>query len=93
VAAKDQSLSFEAFTYAHMTTVKEAKALMSKFSEMKIETVFGQESILSPYKDQLSKSSKKIRQAWYDYALRFCEKEEYLTHAEHLMIVSRKNGG
>lgn len=92
VAAQDRSLSFEAFTYAYMTTVSDAKALMSQFSDLKIETVFGQESILSPYKDQLSKSSKKIRQAWYDYALRFCEKEEYLTHAEHLMIVSRKMG-
>ncbi|MBR5976072.1 MAG: hypothetical protein IK020_12965 [Clostridiales bacterium] len=34
---------------------------------------------------------RKIRQAWYDYAVQFCEKEDYLTHAEHLMIVSRKD--
>ena len=27
----------------------------------------------------------------YEYALRFCEKREYLTHTEHLMIVSRKD--
>jgi len=38
----------------------------------------------------LSKSPRKIRIAWCDYALRFCEKEEYLAHSEHLMIVSRK---
>lgn len=31
-----------------------------------------------------------MRLAWYDYALKFCEKEDYLTHTEHLMIVSRK---
>ena len=48
------------------------------------------ESILSPYKYELAKQPKKIRMAWYDYALRFCEKRDYLTHTEHLMIVSRK---
>ncbi len=90
VAAQDKSLSFEAFTYAYMTTVRDAKALMAGFPDLKTETVFGQESILSPYKNVLSKSPKRIRQAWYDYAIRFCEKEEYLTHTEHLMIVSSK---
>ena len=36
------------------------------------------------------KKPKKIRTAFYDYALRYCEKEDYLTHTEHLMIVSQK---
>ena len=27
---------------------------------------------------------------WPTHAVRFCEKEEYLTHSEHLMIVSVK---
>ena len=31
--------------------------------------------------------------AFYEYALRFCEKGDYLTHSEHLMIVSRKETG
>ncbi len=35
--------------------------------------------------------TKKIRMAWYEYSLRFCEKKEYLTHTEHLMIVSKKD--
>ena len=90
VAANDESLSFEAFTYSHMTTVGEAKALLSSIPGLRTETVFGQESILSPYKNVLSQSPGKVRKAWYDYALRYCEKEEYLTHTEHLMIVSRK---
>ena len=58
---------------------------------LRTETVFGQESILSPYRTALSRSPKKIRTAWYDYALRFCEKRDYLTHTEHLMIVSKKD--
>ena len=90
VAARDESLAFDAFTYAYMTTVPEAKALLDKAPGLKTETVFGQESILAPYRQQLRQSPKKIREAWYEYALRFCEKEAYLTHTEHLMIVSRK---
>ena len=90
VAARDESLAFEAFTYAWMTTVREAKELLASVPGLRTETVFGQESILSPYKYILDRSPKKIRIAWYEYALRFCEKEEYLTHTEHLMIVSRK---
>ena len=90
VAAKDESLSFDAFTYAHMTTVKEAKSLLASVPGLQTETVFGQESILSPYRNVLSRSPKKVRMAWYDYAFRYCEKEEYLTHSEHLMIISKK---
>ena len=90
VAAKDESLAFDAFTYSYMTTVRDAEQLLASVPGLKTETVFGQESILSPYKYELAKQPKKIRMAWYDYALRFCEKRDYLTHTEHLMIVSRK---
>ena len=91
VAARDGSLSFDAFTYAYMTTVKDAKKLLAAIRGLKTETVFGQESILSPYTNVLRGQPKKIRLAWYDYAVRFCEKEEYMTHTEHLMIVSKKS--
>ena len=90
VTAKGESLAFEAFTYAWMTTVKDAKALLASAPGLRTETVFGQESILSPYTHILAQSPKKIRDAWYDYAVRFCEREEYLSHTEHLMIVSKK---
>ena len=90
VAAKDESLAFDAFTYSYMTTVRDAEQLLASVPGLRTETVFGQESILSPYKYELAKQPKKIRMAWYDYALRFCEKRDYLTHTEHLMIVSRK---
>ena len=90
-AAKEESLAFDAFTYAYMTTVQDAEKLLASVPGLHTETVFGQESILSPYKNVLSRSPAKVRKAWYDYALRFCEKREYLTHSEHLMIVSRKD--
>lgn len=90
VAAKGESLAFDAFTFAYMTTVKDAKELLASVPGLRTETVFGQESILAAYRNQLSQSPKKVRMAWYEYALRFCEKEDYLTHTEHLMIVSQK---
>ena len=91
VAAKGESLAFDAFTYSYMTTVRDAELLLESVPGLRTETVFGQESILSPYKNELAKQPKKIRMAWYDYALRFCEKRDYLTHTEHLMIDSRKD--
>lgn len=90
VAARDESLAFQAFTYSWMTTVEDAEKLLSSVPGLRTETVFGQEGILAPYRNILSQSPKKTRQAWYDYALRFCEKRNYLTHSEHLMIVSKK---
>ena len=90
ITANDESAAFEAFTYSYMTTVREARELLASVPGLKTETVFGQESILSPYSIALNGCPRKVRDAWYDYALRFCEKEDYLTHTEHLMIVSRK---
>ena len=74
-----------------MTTVQDAEKLLDSVPGLKTETIFGQESILSPYRNVLRQSPRKVRLAWYDYALRFCEKRNYLTHTEHLMIVSRKD--
>ena len=90
IAAKGEGLSFKAFTHSHMATVGEAKELLASIPGLQTVTVFGQESILAAYKNTLKASTKKVRQAWYDYALKFCEKEDYLTHSEHLMIVSKK---
>ncbi len=91
IAAKGEDASFEAFTFAYMTSVRDATALLTSVPGLKTETVFGQESILAPYKNVLKQCPRKIRMAFYDYALRYCEKEDYLTHTEHLMIVSRKD--
>ena len=91
VAADSKSLAFEAFTYSWMTTVEDAEKLLASVPGLKTETVFAQEGILAPYRNILRQSPKKIRLGWYDYALRFCEKREYLTHTEHLMIVSEKS--
>ena len=89
-AATEESASFHSFTYAWMTTVRDAKKLMASVPGLRTKNAFGQESILSPYRYVLAGMPKKTRMAWYDYALKFCDKEDYLTHTEHLMIVSEK---
>ena len=90
--ADDQSLAFRpfGFTYAYETTVDGAKELIGSNKDITIETVFGQERILAPYCRALDQMPEDQRLAWYDYSLKFCEKEEYLSHAEHLMVVSKK---
>lgn len=91
--ADDQSLSFRpfSFTYAYETTVDDAKALIASNKDLSIETIFGQEGILAPYSSALADMPEELRLAWYDYSLKFCDKEEYLSHAEHLMVVSKKS--
>lgn len=78
------------FTFAHLTTIADARRLLDSFVNLRTVTVFGQESILAPYANVLRESPDEIRMAWYEYALKFCDKEEYLSHTEHLMIVSQK---
>ena len=90
IAAKGEDYAFQAFTYSYMTTVRDAKELFASIPDLRTETVFGQESILAAYKNTLKASTRKVREAWYEYALRYCEKEEYLTHSEHLMIIAEK---
>ena len=48
VAAKDESLAFEAFTYSYMTTVRDAKELLASVPGLRTETVFGQEASWPP---------------------------------------------
>ena len=90
--ARDESLALDAFTYSYMTTIPDAKKLIGKIPGLTTVKIFGQESILAPYRRLLAETPRKIRLAWYDYAIRFCDKEDFLTHTEHLMIVSRKEG-
>lgn len=91
VVLQNQSLSFNAFTQSYMTTVKDAKALFAERDGWRIETVFSQEGVLAPYKYLLAEAPYQERMAWYEFGYQICENEDYLSHGEHLMIVSKKN--
>lgn len=90
MTAEEQSVACKTFTHTWMTTVKDVRQLMSRFNGMEKVTMFAQEGILAPYTHTLEKCTAKQKKAWYDYACRFCEKEDYLTHGEHLMYVGKK---
>jgi ubiquinone/menaquinone biosynthesis C-methylase UbiE len=93
-AAKGESACVEDkdFTFVYMTTINDVKKLFSSIPGLKKATIFGQESILAPYRNIIQKCPEEQRIKIYDYALNFCEKEEYLSHAERLMYVAKKIG-
>lgn len=90
VVKNGKSLSFKAFTNAYMSSIEDSEKLINKIDGLKIVTEFSQEGILAPYMHILEKLTKAERIAWYDISYSLCERKEYLSHAEHLMIVSKK---
>lgn len=90
VAARGEDCSFVSFTYTYMTTVKDAKAHFDGMDDLERVCLFGQESIMAAYRNQMNSVPKKMREKWFDYAVNYCDKEDYLTHSEHLMAVCRK---
>ena len=89
IAAGEETV-FSPFTYAFLTTVADAEAEVRSLDGMNLKTMFGQESILAPYRNKLSALPKHEQLAWYEYAMKYCDQEEYLTHTEHLMTVLEK---
>lgn len=90
VVSNGKSLSFKAFTNAYMSSISDSEELINKIDGLKIITEFSQEGILAPYMHNLEKLTKAERIAWYDVSYSLCERKEYLSHGEHLMIVSKK---
>ena len=91
-AAKGESISFAPFdfTFAYETTVQDACALIASNSALKLRSMFSQEGILAPYCARLAQMPEQQRLAWYEYSLGFCDKPEYLSHAEHLAVIAEK---
>lgn len=89
-AKNDKSIAGSSFTQAYFATIADIEGLFAKFDNLRKETIFSQESILAPYRNILAEKSKKDRILWYDYALGFAEKREYLSHGEHIMIICKK---
>lgn len=88
--ADGQETVFSPFTYAFLTTIADAKAEVQSLKGMRLETLFGQESILAPYRNKLASLPREEQLAWYDYAMHYCDQPEYLTHTEHLMVILQK---
>lgn len=86
---QDKPYTGNAFTKACFLPQKKIVPFMSQFGLQQV-TLFGQESILAPQKPAMMKMSEEAISLWLDVAERLCEREEFLSYAEHAIFVGRK---
>jgi len=81
--------SGDAFTKTFFIPQGEVLPFMDGFGLEK-QTLFGQESILSPCEETLLAAPPDVREAWIDAAVDVCERPEFLAYSEHAMYVGKK---
>ncbi|MDD3477515.1 MAG: class I SAM-dependent methyltransferase [Candidatus Izemoplasmatales bacterium] len=86
---QDKPYTGNAFTKACFLPQKKIVPFMSQFGLQQV-TLFGQESILAPQKPAMMKMSEEAISLWLDVAERLCEREEFLSYAEHAIFIGRK---
>ena len=79
------------FTQAFFINQNEVLPFMERFPLEKLH-LFGQEGVLAPNEHNFMNQPPEVASALLDLAEKLCEKEEYLSWAEHLMYVGRKEG-
>ena len=89
LVAGESCASTTAFTHAFFISQNEVLPFMARFPLEKLH-LFGQESILAPNEHTVMAQPPEVIAGWLDLAEKLCEKEEYLSWAEHLMYVGRK---
>lgn len=85
----DKSYSGKAFTQAFFINQKEVLPFMEQFPLEKLH-FFGQEGITAPCEGNIMSQSVEVINSWLDISEKICEREEFLSWAEHLMYVGRK---
>jgi len=85
----DTSYAGPAFTQAFFVNTKEVLPFMSQFPLEKLH-YFGQEGLMSPGESNIMSQPKEVIDAWIDFSVKVCEREELLSWAEHLMYVGEK---
>lgn len=84
-----KSYSGEAFTRAHFAALDSIEPFMAQFPLEKI-TMISQEGILSPCEEKIFACSPEVIEKWLDIAELLADKPEYLTWAEHILYIGRK---
>lgn len=79
----------DAFTRACFIAPKDILPFMARFPLRKLH-LFGQEGIVSPCENNLYNCDENVVRRWTEIALSTCEREEFLSFAEHLMYVGRR---
>ena len=77
------------FTYAFNINPNDVLPFMSQFPLEKLH-YFGQEAMMSPGESNIMSQSKEVIDAWIDFSVKVCEREELLSWAEHLMYIGKK---
>ncbi len=80
----------DAFTKVCMIAPRDILPFMDRFKLQKLH-LFGQESITTMGdKNILALNDRRLLGRWVELACAVCEREEYLSYAEHLMYIGRK---
>lgn len=84
-----KSYAGKAFTQAFFINQNEVLLFMERFGLEKL-CLFGQEGVTAPCEGNIMSQLPEVVNAWLDLSEILCEREEYLSWAEHLMYVGRK---
>ncbi len=85
----DLPFAGDGFTKAYFIRHKDVLPFMSQFSLQTLHYL-GQESILAPCEENIKAQSRAVIDKWLDVAEKVCEREDLLSHSEHLMYIGRK---
>jgi len=85
-----KNYSGDAFTKAFFIDIKAVLPFMSQFPLEKMH-YFGQEGITGPAERNILAHGPDVLKIWLDISEKLWEREEFLSHSEHLMYVGRKN--
>lgn len=86
-----RNVSYDARTFTQTYFIRQGEVLpfMGRFPLEKLH-LLGQEGITSPCEPILAGQRPEVVDRWVDIACALCQREEYLSYAEHLMYIGRK---
>ena len=88
---ENKSYGGPAFTTAHFASLADAKGILEGYPLKKLHFL-SQEGILSPCEKNLSAQPPEVWNKWLDISEVLCEREEYLSWAEHWLYIGEKEG-
>lgn len=86
---ESKSYSGNAFTRAFFIYPTEVKIFMVKFNLKKLD-LFGQEGFIMPCWNNVSIQKPEVTEKWLDICLKSCDKEEFVSHSDHIMFIGEK---
>jgi len=86
---EDKPFAGLGFTECNCERYKDILPFFQQFPLQKLH-FFGQESILSPCEEKIMSQPETVINRWLDFAEKLCEREDFLSWAEHLMYIGRK---